>query len=134
LILVSSCLLGLRCRYDGTSRPCPEVHDFIQKENGVIPVCPEQLGGLPTPRPPVMFVGGDGFDVLAGLAAVVRLDDRADVTAGFLAGADQCLKLAGIFDIKKALLKSKSPSCGLIRPTGVTAAALIMAGIDVLEF
>ena len=134
MILVSSCLLGLCCRYDGSSRPCPAFYDFIQKKEGIVPVCPEQSGGLPTPRPPAILVGGDGFDVLAGRAGVVRLEDRADVTAAFLAGADQCLKLIEIFDIKKALLKSKSPSCGLMHPTGVTAAALIMTGIDVREF
>ena len=99
-----------------------------------MPVCPEQSGGLPTPRSPSMLVGGDGFDVLAGRAGVVRLEDREDVTAAFLAGADQCRRLVEIFDIKKALLKSKSPSCGLMRPTGVTAAALILKGIDVQEF
>ncbi len=80
-----------------------------------------------------MLVGGDGFDVLAGRAGVVRLEDRADVTAAFVAGADQCVKLAELFNIKRALLKSRSPSCGLMRPTGVTAAALIMEGIDVRE-
>ena len=97
-------------------------------------MCPEQFGGLPTPRPPAILVGGDGFDVLAGRAGVVRPEDGADVTAAFVTGADQCVKLAEIFDIKKALLKSKSPSCGLMRPTGVTAAALILKGVDVQEF
>jgi len=134
LILVSSCLLGISCRYDGSSRPCPKIFDIIEKAEAVVPVCPEQLGGLSTPRPPAAIMGGDGFDVLSGRARVIRLKDGKDITSAFLSGAEQCLKLVKIFNVTRAVLKAGSPSCGLGRPSGVTAAALILKGMDVLEF
>ncbi|RUM90090.1 MAG: DUF523 domain-containing protein [Thermodesulfatator sp.] len=134
MILVSSCLLGVRCRYDGSSRPVPALWDVLGQGKSVVPVCPEQLGGLPTPRPPVFILGGDGFDVLAARAKVVRKIDRQDVTDFFLSGAEECLKLVRLLGIRRAVLKSKSPSCGLSRPSGVTAAALILEGVDVMEF
>jgi len=133
LILVSGCLLGISCRYDGASRPCRNLPGFISKAGSVVPVCPEQLGGLTTPRPPARLVGGDGFDVLAGRARVIRAEDGADLTGAFLAGAEECLKLVRLLGLDRAVLKSGSPSCGLGQPTGVTAAALIMEGIDVFE-
>ncbi len=99
-----------------------------------MPVCPEQLGGLSTPRPPARIVGGDGFDVLAGRAKVIRRGDGVDVTEAFVRGAKECLKLVEIFGLEKALLKAKSPSCGLMRPVGVTAAALLLSGVEIREF
>ncbi len=136
-VIVSACLLGISCRYDGKSRPDREL---IRRLSGlyVIPVCPEQLGGLATPRPPAEIRGGDGFDVLEGGAGVfVRADAGAmadrDVTSRFLCGASQCVKLARMLDVRQCYLKSRSPSCGLSPAAGVTAAALIMAGIEVHE-
>ncbi|RME65636.1 MAG: DUF523 domain-containing protein, partial [Nitrospirae bacterium] len=77
-----------------------------------IPVCPEQLGGLPTPRPKSEITSGDGTDVLEGRARVTT-EDGHDVTEAFLRGARQCLKLVQRAGIKTAILKERSPSCGV---------------------
>jgi len=106
-----------------------------------IPVCPEQLGGLPTPRALSNIVKGDGKTVLAGGAQVTNSLGE-DVTAAFIKGARETLKLARITGAKKAILKDKSPSCGLNTPycetdtgygLGVTAALLLSAGIEIIE-
>ena len=129
--LISSCLVGLCTRYDGKSKPDERCFkylvDFIY-----IPVCPEQLGGLPTPRPPASLSGGDGIDVLTGFASVITRDGR-DVTKKFLAGAEAVLKIAKDQDIRLALLKARSPSCG-VKKLGVTAALLEANGIRLVEF
>ena len=136
-VMVSACLLGIACRYDGNSRPDLEL---ISRLSGlyIVPVCPEQLGGLPTPRPPAEICGGDGFDVLEENAGVfVRSDSRQmagrDVTSQFVRGALECVKLADMLGIRHCYLKARSPSCGLTPVSGVTAARLIMAGIKVTE-
>ena len=107
----------------------------------VIPICPEQLGGLPTPRPPSNIVNGDGEEVLCGRARVIN-DRGEDVTGAFLKGARETLALARLTGAKKAFLKGKSPSCGLRTPycetdtgygIGVTAALLLREGIEVVE-
>ncbi len=90
MLLVSACLLGVRCRYDGSAAPEDNV---VCKESACVPVCPEQLGGLPTPRETAHLVGGDGMDVLDGNAFVVTEDGR-DVTQHFLRGAEEVLRLA----------------------------------------
>ena len=89
IYLVSACLVGLCTRYDSRLKPDEEC---IRKLSGRhwVPVCPEQLGGLPTPRAPADLVGGDGNDVLAGRARVVTRDG-VDVTSHFIGGARQCL-------------------------------------------
>ena len=132
MILVSGCLLGICCRYDGSSRPNPDVMALVHRRN-ILPVCPEQLGGLPTPRKAAYIARGDGFDVLSGTARVLTVKAQKDVTDAFMRGARECERLARLFGIKKAILKSRSPSCGLTVQTGVTAAVLILAGIEVLE-
>ena len=132
MILVSSCLLGICCRYDGLSKPNDEIIRLAKKGH-VIPVCPEQLGGLPTPRPPAYITGGDGFDVLAGTAKVLTVRQKTDVTKNFLQGARECEKIAKFFNIKRAIVKSRSPSCGLNLQVGVSTAALILLGIDISE-
>jgi len=130
--LVSACLVGLCTRYDAganTSSACME-----QLKGALwIPVCPEQLCGLPTPRTAADMVGGDGLDVLAGRAGVVTRSGQ-DVTAQFISGARQCLAIAQAQNIKTAFLKSKSPSCGLNPQIGVTAALLQQHGIRIIEF
>ena len=98
-----------------------------------IPVCPEQLGGLSTPRIAAELSGGDGHDVLAGQALVVDKNGR-DVTTNFIHGARQVLAIARAQQIEHALLKARSPSCGLGHPVGVTAALLRGYGIHCLEF
>jgi uncharacterized protein YbbK (DUF523 family) len=98
-----------------------------------IPVCPEQLGGLPTPRTAADLVGGDGYDVLAGRASVI---DRqgCNVTSQFIQGARQCLAIVQARKITTALLKARSPSCGLTTTIGVTAALLTANGVKIIEF
>ena len=99
-ILVSACLLGVCCRYDGGHAACPEVLALIRAHE-LIPVCPEQLGGLPTPRQPSELRG-------EGVAA----RDGADVTRAFRRGAEAALDLARLYGCQAAILKSGSPSCG----------------------
>lgn len=218
--LVSACLLGVYCRYDGGHSLVPELVSKLRQgekdhsgriSSGWIPVCPEQLGGLPTPRPAAEIVGGTGLDVLTGQARVVarpfggtpagrdgsppelrsgcrrgtsgaagglaalpipgesaRRADRdvtpgatppgptekgeepsratgQDVTGAFLQGARQTLHLARLTGASGAILKEKSPSCGvhriydgsfrgnLVTGLGVTAALLQQEGFEVLS-
>ncbi len=130
--LVSACLTGLCTRYDGQSKPSPAC---LRQLTGMhwLPVCPEQLGGLPTPRSPATLTGGDGHAVLAGRARVIDRQGR-DVTTHFLQGARMVLAIARAQDIRLCLLKSGSPSCGLAPSPGVTAALLIEAGLELLSF
>ena len=130
--LVSACLVGLRTRYDGSVMRDEACRSKLA-EVLWIPVCPEQLGGLPTPRIAADIIGGDGADVLAGRARVVR-KDGVDVTLEFILGAQQVLAIACAQPIAGAILKARSPSCGLAPLVGVTAALLISNGIAVQEF
>ena len=138
-VLVSACLLGIRCRYDGSSktvRSLLKIHDAV-----LIPVCPEQLGGLPTPRPKAYFVGGDGEAVVKGSAFLRDIHDR-DVTHAFLFGAAQACKVARIIGARYAILKERSPSCGthavfiggdLQLGCGVTSAMLKDLGLSLMN-
>ena len=129
-LLVSACLLGCPCRYDGASKPCPAVLALAERHE-LVPVCPEQLGGLPTPRPPAE-----------------RREDRVvtqsgDVTEQYRRGAEETLKLCKLLGCEAAVLKERSPSCGhgqvydgtfsgtLTAGDGVTAALLAAHGIPV---
>ena len=129
--IISSCLIGLSTRYDGQSKPnerCLQyLNDFLY-----IPVCPEQLGGLSTPRPAADLVDGDGLDVLTGFASVITQNGH-DVTKEFIAGAEAVLKIAQDQDIRLALLKARSPSCG-VKKNGVTVALLERNGLKLVEF
>ncbi len=100
MIIVSACLANLRCRYDGAAKPCDEVIRLVS-EGKAIPVCAEQLGGLPTPRAPAE-ISGD---------RVIR-EDGVDVTDAFSRGAQEALKIAKLVGAKSAILKARSPSCG----------------------
>ena len=132
IYLVSACLVGLRTRYDGQIKLCSECQRAIG--SGIwIPVCPEQLGGLPTPRPAADIVGGNGGDVLAGRARVVTRQGM-DVTDHFIAGAEQVLAVARAQPVAAVFLKGRSPSCGVSPLPGVTAALLLAHGFDVREF
>jgi uncharacterized protein YbbK (DUF523 family) len=106
-VLVSACLLGVSCRYDGSHAWCPEVFDELWRSH-FIPVCPEQLGGLGTPRPPAVLDGGGGADVLEGKARVLT-GEGEDVTPAFLKGAEEVLRLARLAKAKKAILKDRRP-------------------------
>ncbi len=99
-ILVSACLLGLCCRYDGQSKANERVLRLSEKHE-LIPVCPEQLGGLPTPRPPAEIRGDR---VISNLGQ--------DVTAQYEKGAAEALRLYDLLRCDCALLKARSPSCG----------------------
>lgn len=108
--LISACLLGLPTRYDGSHNRLPRLYR-LSRRCRLIPLCPEQLGGLATPRPPAEISGGDGSAVLDGDAAV--LDEAGkDRTAQFLRGARAALQLARLLGVDGAILKSGSPSCG----------------------
>jgi len=130
--LVSACLVGLCTRYDGRTKANPDCLTHINT-TGWIPVCPEQLGGLPTPREAADIVGGDGKDVLAGKARVMT-KSGIDITAEFIRGAEQVLQIARLQNISKAFLQARSPSCAVHGNIGVTAALLQSNGIDVTEF
>lgn len=109
-ILISACLTGVCCRYDGGHcRDERLLADLAGSE--LIPVCPEQLGGLSTPRQPAEITGGSGIDVLAGVAAV-QTRTGEDVTSFFINGAQKTLEIAKRAGVERAVLKSKSPSCG----------------------
>lgn len=98
--LVSACLLGFRCRYDGGSNERPQVVALLDQET-LIPVCPEQLGDLPTPRPPSEIVGGRVFT-----------PSGEDQTDAYQRGAEETVALARRLGITEAILKQRSPSCG----------------------
>lgn len=98
----------------------------------IVPVCPEQLGGLTTPREAADIVNGDGVDVLEGRAKVINRSGD-DVTSHFVQGAYQVLKIADIQNISAVCLKSRSPSCGVKR-LGVTGALLKKHGYILHEF
>lgn len=129
LCLVSSCLLGLCTRYDGKGKQNEECLRLL-KAYRFLPICPEQLGGLPTPRPPASIMGGDGHAVLDGRARVLDTHGR-DLSAAFIRGASMVLAIARMQEVQVALLKSGSPSCGSMPTAGVTAALLQRAGIHV---
>lgn len=100
-ILVSACLLGVACRYDGVGKENKEVMELM-KEHHLVPVCPEILGGLPTPRTPSEIQPD----------RKVMMKDGRDVTAEYEKGAQETLRLAKLYDCEYAILKERSPSCG----------------------
>ncbi|MBT3221982.1 MAG: DUF523 domain-containing protein [Proteobacteria bacterium] len=114
ILLVSACLLGEYCRYDGGTRPnnrvIAQVEDWRSKGGRVVPVCPEELGGMSTPRPPAHMCGGDGHAVLDKTATVRREHDNGDVTKQFVDGAHRAVELGS--GATRAILKARSPSCG----------------------
>ncbi|MCR5611168.1 MAG: DUF523 domain-containing protein [Clostridiales bacterium] len=109
MIVVSKCLTGCPCRYDGKSKPDPAIAALVLRGEAIA-VCPEQLGGLPTPRVSAELTGTGG-DVLDGKARAVTRDGR-DVTEAFVKGAYEALRIAKKTGAERAILKSKSPSCG----------------------
>jgi len=131
-LIISACLIGCRTRYDGKTSELPELEE-LKKKYHMIPVCPEQLGGLSTPRDPSEKRGDKVVTV-----------NGADVTEAFKKGAEEVLRLAKMFECDTALLKERSPSCGfgkvydgtfsgtLIDGSGVTARLLAVNGIRVL--
>lgn len=130
-ILVSACLLGCACRYDGKSKPVDAVQKLMETHT-LIPICPEIYGGLPTPRPPSEIIGDRVVNNLG-----------EDMTAAYMRGAAEALRFAKMYDCTVAILKAKSPSCGkgkvydgsfcntLRDGNGVTAELLLQNGIAV---
>ena len=141
-ILVSACLLGLPTRYDGRSKCSSEVLDYLEREQLLaIPVCPEQLAGLPTPREKTCFLSGTGRDVVDGAGEVVSASGRK-MNATFLKGARVTLAIARQTGCTHAIFKERSPSCGVhcvyrgpdkVPGAGVTTALLIQEGMTVLS-
>ena len=134
-ILISACLLGVACRYDGCSKPLgKEIIDELRKKYHLIPVCPEIMGGLTTPRIPAE-VTSEGK---------VFRQDGVNVTENYRRGAVEALRLAKIFECENAILKERSPACGsgkiydgtftktLTEGNGIAAAFLKENGIHVI--
>lgn len=130
-ILVSACLLGVHCRYDGNGVLQEEIKQ-LSKEHHLIPVCPEIFGGLATPRDPAERIG-----------ECVITKKGEDVTVQYTKGAEEVLQLCKFYDCHYAILKERSPSCGygkiydgafcgtLIEGNGVTAQLLADYGVEI---
>ncbi|GAB6180849.1 DUF523 domain-containing protein [Desulfotomaculum defluvii] len=149
MILVSACLAGIRCKYHGGDNLIPEILALVE-QGKALTVCPEELGGLSTPREAVDIETGDGFQVLAGSARCLCEGGR-EVTTEFLQGASKVLQIALENNIKLAILKERSPSCGssciynrvqnnsngvertIVQGMGVTSALLYQNGIKVIS-
>lgn len=135
MYLVSACLAGYPCRYDGNSNPNEKVIQLV-KEGKAIPVCPEQLGGLSTPRESSEIIQRDGKKYVISKTG-------EDVTKQFQKGAKSVVAIAKALEIKKAILKSKSPSCGcgkvydgtfsgkIIQGNGLAVERLLQEGIQI---
>jgi uncharacterized protein YbbK (DUF523 family) len=141
MIAVSACLLGYPCRYDEKRMLYPELTDLL-KSVSVLPVCPEQLAGLDTPRKPAEILGGDGFDVLNDKASVYDINGN-NLTTALIEGSAAAVDLMLKNEVTSAVLKENSPSCGinwihdgsftgsLTRGCGVTTAMLLKHQIKV---
>jgi uncharacterized protein YbbK (DUF523 family) len=142
-ILVSACFLGIDCKYNGLNNHIEGLADHL-KDINLIPVCPEQLGGLTTPRPPAEIEALDGAAVLVGSTRVMSKAGE-DVTAAFIKGARETIKLVKLYGCEAAILKQRSPSCGSReiydgsfcgtkrKGVGVTVALLAQEGIPVYD-
>jgi uncharacterized protein YbbK (DUF523 family) len=143
MILVSACLIGINCKYNGYNNKDEKVIQYLKDKQFVI-ACPEQLGGMPTPRDPSEIIKLDIEDIIKGQTSVIN-NKRLDVTNKFKQGAKETLNIANIYNCKEAILKDGSPSCGSsyiydgtfsskkIDGVGVTTALLINNGIKVIS-
>jgi uncharacterized protein YbbK (DUF523 family) len=139
--LISACLLGVKCRWDGEANRDDRALELVAKEI-LLPVCPEQLGGLSTPRARQEIRGGAGKEVLEKKAKVIT-ENGDDITEQFIKGAEETLKIARLYQVKEFVGKSLSPSCycskiydgkfsgKLICGRGVTAELLMRNGITI---
>ena len=150
MYLVSACLLGLKTRFDRGDNLLPSLL-ALAEQGLLIPVCPEQLGGLATPRLPAEITGQGGGEAVIRFTegeesrAKVMNQHGEEVTAAFMKGAQETLRLAGLLPIKGAILKQSSPSCGTdciydgtfqkkkIKGKGVTAALLASHGFTLFD-
>lgn len=140
--IISSCLIGRSCFYDGSSRIEPRIKELLDAGEAVA-LCPEELGGLRTPRPPAEIFAGSGEDVLKGKAYVFNKDGK-DITINIVKGSKEFLNIAKECKVKRAILKARSPCCGkgriydgtfssrLRSGNGVTAELLLNNGIEVI--
>lgn len=138
--IVSACLLGVKCRYDGKAKTSRPVLKFLTGKS-FVPVCPETLAGLPIPRPSASFSKGSGKSVIQGTAKIIDTDGQ-DIAARILRGAEEMLRIAKLVRASHAILKDKSPSCGvhkvyvgkrLVNGMGVAAAMLMENGVKVVS-
>ncbi len=141
--MVSACLLGKNCTYTGGNNKNDKLISVLKHKN-LFSLCPEELGGLPIPRPPAEIVGGDGADVLRGQAQI-KTRDGTDVTGSFLKGAGEVKKMISDQPVTLAIMKERSPSCGVCRiydgtfsdntvsGSGVCTAQLQKLGIKVIS-
>lgn len=129
--ICSACLLGINCKYDGKSRKNKKVLKLLET-NTLIPICPEQLAGLPTPR--------EGTELKKGK---ILTKSGKDMTRIYFKGAKEALNIVKMFGIKDAILKQRSPSCGsgqvklldgsVAETDGITTAFLKKNGIKVIS-
>lgn len=139
--IISACLFGIKCQYNNRGSQNSKAVELLKSEV-LIPVYPEQLGGLKTPRARQEIQGGKGKDVLNRKARVMN-EKGEDVTGQFIKGAEETLIIANLFRVKEFIAKSNSPSCGcgkiydgtfsakLIDGDGVTVALLKRNGIKI---
>lgn len=142
MYLISSCLCGVNCKYSGGNNLNEKCLDLLKEGKGIL-ICPEQLGGLPTPRLPAEIIG-NAENILRGMDKITT-KNNIDVTNEFLKGAKETLKIAKLYNITKAILKEGSPSCGVkyvydgsftgkkIKGNGLTTEILIKNGIEVIS-
>ena len=138
MILVSACLLGINCKYNGDNNKSEKIREYLKGKQFII-VCPEQLGGLSTPRIPSEIINNDS-DIRK-----VMSKEGIDVTENFIKGADEALKIARMYNCTEAILKEGSPSCGSkqiydgsfsgvkIDGMGITADVLKKEGLKILS-
>lgn len=137
MIVVSSCLCGINCKYSGENNLNEDILKLVN-EGKAVPICPEQLGGLKTPRNPAEIIEKNG-------EIKVMTEAGADVTDEFLLGAKRSLEIAKVLGAKKAILQRRSPSCGfgkiydgtfsgkLISGNGLTVRLFLENGIEVIS-
>jgi uncharacterized protein YbbK (DUF523 family) len=141
--IVSACLIGKSCFYDGSSKCVPSIKDLVDKGEAVA-VCPEELAGFKAPRPPIEIFAGTGQDVLKGKAYVFNKDGK-DVSINIIKGSREFLNITKECNVKLAILKARSPCCGkgkiydgtfknkLRKGNGVTAQLLLQNDIEVVS-
>jgi len=140
--IVSACLMGKSCFYDGSTKCIPEIK-YLVDTGLAVALCPEELSGFKAPRPPIEIFAGTGEDVLKGKAYIFNKEGK-DVTINIIKGSKEFLDIAKECGVKEAILKARSPCCGkdkiydgtfknrLRKGNGITAALLLQSGIRVI--